>query len=29
VKQHLSETFLMSGLGPLRYFLGLEVTSHI
>ena len=27
VKQRLSETFLMSDLGPLRYFLGLDVTS--
>jgi hypothetical protein len=27
VKQCLSETFLMSDLGSLRYFLGLEVTS--
>jgi hypothetical protein len=27
VKQHLSEQFLMSDLGPLRYFLGLEITS--
>ena len=27
VKQLLSETFLMSDLGPLRYFLSLEVTS--
>ena len=27
VKQRLNETFLMSDLDPLRYFLGLEVTS--
>ncbi|WVZ93221.1 hypothetical protein U9M48_039219 [Paspalum notatum var. saurae] len=27
VKAHLSEQFLMSNLGPLRYFLGIEVSS--
>ncbi|WVZ81060.1 LOW QUALITY PROTEIN: hypothetical protein U9M48_028485 [Paspalum notatum var. saurae] len=27
VKAHLSEQFLMSDLGPLRYFLGIEVSS--
>lgn len=27
MKAHLSEQFLMSGLGPLRYFLGIEVSS--
>ena len=27
VKERLSEQFLMSDLGPLRYFLGIEVTS--
>nr|CCI55364.1 PH01B035L11.9 [Phyllostachys edulis] len=27
VKAHLSEQFLMSDLGPLRYFIGIEVTS--
>ena len=27
VKARLSEQFLMSGLGPLRYFLGIEVSS--
>jgi len=27
VKAHLSEQFLMSDLGPLRYFLGIEVFS--
>ncbi|XP_039117786.1 uncharacterized mitochondrial protein AtMg00810-like [Dioscorea cayenensis subsp. rotundata] len=28
VKQKLCETFLMTDLGPLRYFLGIEITSH-
>ena len=28
VKKKLCETFLMSGLGLLRYFLGTEITSH-
>jgi len=27
VKKRLSDKFLMSDLGPLRYFLGLEVSS--
>ena len=27
MKQKLCETFLMTGLGPLRYFLGIEVIS--
>lgn len=27
VKQRLSEQFMMSDLGPLSYFLGIEVTS--
>ena len=29
VKQKLCETFLMTDLGPLRYFLGIEVTSDL
>ena len=28
VKQKLCETFLMPDLGPLRYFLGIAITSH-
>ena len=28
VKQKLCETFLMTDLGPLRYFLGIEITSY-
>ncbi|XP_039126966.1 uncharacterized mitochondrial protein AtMg00810-like [Dioscorea cayenensis subsp. rotundata] len=28
VKQKLCETFLMTDLGPLCYFLGIEITSH-
>jgi hypothetical protein len=27
VKAHLREQFLMTDLGPLRYFLGIEVSS--
>jgi hypothetical protein len=27
VKAHLSDHFLMSDLGPLRYFLGIEISS--
>jgi hypothetical protein len=27
VKAHLSDQFLMSDLGPLRYFLGIEISS--
>jgi hypothetical protein len=27
VKSHLSDQFLMSDLGPLRYFLGIEISS--
>ena len=27
VKARLSEQFLMSDLGPLRYFIGIEVSS--
>ena len=27
VKKHLSDKLLLSNLGPLRYFLGLEVSS--
>jgi hypothetical protein len=27
VKAHLSDQFLMSNLGPLRYFLGIEISS--
>ena len=27
VKQKLCETFLMTALGPLRYFLDIEITS--
>jgi hypothetical protein len=27
VKTHLSDQFLMSDLGPLRYFLGIEISS--
>jgi hypothetical protein len=26
VKAHLSDQFLMSDLGPLRYFLGIEIS---
>ena len=29
VKQKLCETFLMTDLGPLHYFLGIEVTSNL
>ena len=29
VKARLSEQFLMSDLGPLRYFLGIEVSSTL
>jgi hypothetical protein len=28
VKAHLSDQFLMSDLGPLRYFLGIEISPH-
>ena len=28
VKQKLCETFLMTDLGQLRYFLGIEITTH-
>jgi hypothetical protein len=27
VKAHLNDQFLMSDLGPLRYFLGIEISS--
>jgi hypothetical protein len=27
VKAHLSDQFLMSDIGPLRYFLGIEISS--
>jgi hypothetical protein len=27
VKAHLNDQFLMSNLGPLRYFLGIEISS--
>jgi hypothetical protein len=29
VKAHLSDQFLMSNLGPLRYFLGIEISSTL
>jgi hypothetical protein len=27
IKAHFSDQFLMSNLGPLRYFLGIEISS--
>jgi hypothetical protein len=29
VKSHLSEQFMMSDLGPLSYFLGIEIISTV